>query len=314
MPLVRATSLVDDVRPYRFGVDDSAKAFARVVHEQTGDARTVGFDGASPACSHATGAALAAAVAPAALIDCTAELAAARVIKSPREIACLRRAGAYAQEGLAAARRAAQPGVTERELAAEIEYALRRAGSDYASIPTELASGERSVFGHGTPTERPLQPGDVVHVELGGVDTRYNAVGIQTFYVAGAEPPPAAVRLYDAARDCLQAGLAAVRPGVPARDVEAPALDIIRSRGLGDGFMMRFGYGVGVGYPPTWLDPLKITRTSTQTLEPGMTFVLHACLLDEEASAGVLVGGTYLLTDEGPEMLAGAGPVEFCAG
>src|SRR5438045_8685799 len=77
--------------------------------------------------------------------------------------------------------------------------------------------------------------------------------------------------------------------------------------------MMRFGYGVGVGYPPTWLDALKITRTSMQTLEPGVTFVLHACLLDEETSTGVLVGGTYVLTSDGPEPLAGAGPVELSA-
>jgi Xaa-Pro dipeptidase len=313
VPLARATSWIDDVRGYRFGVDDPAEAFARVLREKTATVGAVGFDGASPAVSHATGTALAAALAPAALVDCTAPFAALRMVKSPRELDCMRRAGWCAEQGLEAARRAARPGVTERQLAAEIEYALRRAGSDYPSIPTELASGERSVFGHGTPTDRSLRPGDVVHVEIGGVDTRYNAVGIQTFYVGGSKPPPAAVRLYETARTCLDAGLAAAHPGVAARDVEAPALEVLRRRGRGDGFMMRFGYGVGVGYPPTWLDALKITRTSMQTLEPGVTFVLHACLLDEETSTGVLVGGTYVLTSDGPEPLAGAGPVELYA-
>jgi hypothetical protein len=59
------------------------------------------------------------------------------------------------------------------------------------------------------------------------------------------------------------------------------------------------------------LDPLQITRTSTQRLVPGVSFVLHACLLDEPAAAGVVVGGTYAVRQEGVEMLAGAGAVDL---
>ena len=102
-----------------------------------------------------------------------------------------------------------------------------------------------------------------------------------------------------------------MEPGVEAREVEAPALAILRAANVGDGFKMRFGYGVGVGYPPTWLDPLQITRTSTQRLVPGVAFVLHACLLDEPAGVGVVVGGTYTIGDGGVEMLAGAGAVDL---
>ncbi len=188
---------------------------------------------------------------------------------------------------------------------------MRAAGSDYPSIPTELASGPRSVLVHGTPSHRLLEPGDLVHVEVGGVERRYNAVGLQTFQVGGAPPPVAGTRLYDVARACLLAGLDAIRPGVEARDVEAPALALLREAGLGDGFQMRFGYGVGAGYPPTWLDPFQITRTSRQRLEPGIAFVLHACLLDAAVSVGVVVGGTYAVGADGLETLAGAGPVEL---
>ena len=232
-------------------------------------------------------------------------------MKSPFELELLRRAGQHAEAGLRAAREHARPGVSERRLAAEVEYAMRCSGSDYPSIPTELTSGPRTVFGHGTPTDRELEQGDLVHVEIGGVEARYNAVGIQTFCVG--DPPAAGGRLYDVALACLRAGLAAVEPGVEARAVEAPALVVLRDAGMGDGFKMRFGYGVGLGYPPTWLDPLEITRTSTQRLVPGSTFVLHACLLDEAAPLGVLVGGTYAVTDDGLEQLAGAGAVELAS-
>jgi Xaa-Pro dipeptidase len=308
-PLARATSTIADIRAYRFGVDDPALAIATVVRERCPRAQLVGFDGSSRAVPHAFGAALGEAIIPARLADCSALLADARAVKSPFELECLRRAGRHAEAGLLAAREHARPGISERQLAALIELAMRSSGSDYPSIPTELTSGPRTVFAHGTPTDRVLEPGDLVHVEIGGVEARYNAVGIQTFCVARA--PAAGVRLYEIALGCLRAGLAAVEPGVEARAVEAPALDLLSEAGLGDRFRMRFGYGIGVGYPPTWLDPLEITRTSTQRLVPGSTFVLHACLLDEATPLGVLVGGTYAVGEGGLEQLAGAGAIEL---
>ena len=69
-------------------------------------------------------------------------------------------------------------------------------------------------------------------------------------------------------------------------------------------------HGVGAGYPPTWLDSFQITRTSVQQVQPGITFVLHACLLDETARVGVVVGGTYAMTESGIE-LAGAGSIDL---
>jgi Xaa-Pro aminopeptidase len=311
MPLARATAIVEQIHGYRFGVDDPVEAFRAALDACAPGADVVGFDAASRAVPHTLGSALVAALEPARCVDCSALLADARLVKSEKELAFLRSAGRFAEAGLQAALEHARPGITERRLAAEIEYAMRSAGSDYPSIPTELASGPRSALVHGTPSNRTIEAGDLVHVEIGGVEQRYNAVSLQTFHVGGAPAPPAGVRLYEVARACLRAGLDAIRPGVEARDVEAPALAVLGDAGLGDGFQMRFGYGVGAGYPPTWLDPFQITRTSVQRLRPGIAFVLHACLLEETAEVGVVVGGTYAMTDEGVELLAGAGPVDL---
>jgi Xaa-Pro aminopeptidase len=308
-PLARATAIVEQIYVYRFGVDDPVEAFRAALDACAPGAEVVGFDAGSRAVPHSLGEKLAAALVPTRCVDCSALLADARLVKSDNELAFLRRAGAFAEAGLQAALEHARPGITERGLAAEIEYAMRSAGSDYPSIPTELTSGPRSALVHGTPSHRILEAGDLVHVEVGGVEQRYNAVGLQTFHVGGASAPPAAVRLYEVARTCLRAGLDVIRPGIEARTVEAPALAVLRDTGLGDGFQMRFGYGVGVGYPPTWLDPFQITRTSVQELQAGIAFVLHACLLDEDAQLGVVVGGTYATTDAGAEPLAGAGAV-----
>jgi Xaa-Pro aminopeptidase len=311
VPIARATSVVEEIHAYRFGVDDPVRAFRSALQVCAPGAEVVGFDAASRAVPHALGVALVEALAPARCVDCSELLADVRLVKSKRELDCIRRAGAYATAGLVAALEHARPGISERRLAAEIEYAMRLAGSDYPSIPTELASGSRSALVHGTPSRRLLKAGDLVHVEIGGVEERYHAVGLQTFRVGGSPPSEVGLRLYEVAHACLSAGLEAVQPGVEARAVEAPALAILSAAGAGDGFKMRFGYGVGVGYPPTWLDPLQITRTSTQRLVPGVAFVLHACLLDEPAGAGVVVGGTYTIGMDGVEMVAGAGAVEL---
>ncbi|MBT5413898.1 MAG: aminopeptidase P family protein [Rhodospirillaceae bacterium] len=276
--IARETSLVRDIRTYRFGVDDPAALFARIAREMAPGAKRVALDLSSQAVSHGFGRTLEATLAPAELVDCTEAMARLRAIKSPAELDLMRKAGGHARAGLAAAREHARPGITETELAAEIEYAMRRSGSDYFSLPTEMTTGPRSLLVHGTPGRRLLEPGDLIHVEIGGVERRYNCVGMQSFAVPGAPPKPAAKDLYAAALRCLRAGPDALRPGVPTPEVEAPALEILRAEGLGDGFKMRFGYGVGIGYPPSWLEPLKITRTSTDLLHPGTTFVMHACL------------------------------------
>jgi len=310
-PLARATATVEQIYAYRFGVDDPVEAFRAALAACAPRAEVVGFDAASRAVPHTLGNALVATLAPARCMDCSGLLADARLVKSENELAFLRRAGAFAEAGLQAALDHARPGITERRLAAEVEYAMRSAGSDYPSIPTELTSGPRSAFVHGTPSHRILEAGDLVHVEVGGVEQRYNAVALQTFHVGGAPAPPHGIRLYQIAQACLRAGLDAIRPGIEARAVEAPAINVLRDAGLGDSFQMRFGYGVGAGYPPTWLDPFQITRTSVQELQPGIAFVLHACLLDEAAQVGVVVGGTYAMTVAGVELLAGGGAIDL---
>jgi len=244
-PLARATAIVDKIDVYRFGVDDPVGAFRAAVAAYAPGARIVGFDAGSRAVPHALGEALAAGLAPATCVDCSALLADARLVKSESELAFLRRAGAFAEAGLRAALEHARPGVSERQLAAEVEYAMRSAGSDYPSIPTELASGPRSALVHGAPSHRVLEAGDLVHVEVGGVEHRYNAVGLQTFHVGGSPPPPAGVRLYQVALACLRAGLNAIRPGIVARGVEAPARAVLRGGDPGCRSHRRFGIVVG---------------------------------------------------------------------
>lgn len=305
--LARESSWVADVRTYRLMADDIPGLIAAVARAKGLRDGAVAVETQSYAIPHALGLALARAIAPAQIVDGTGLTGLPRLIKSPAELACLRTASRHAEAGLAAMRAALRPGITEIGLAAAIEGALRASGSDYWSIPTELSAGPRSPGGHATPRPRVIGPGELVHAEFAGVEARYHAAAVHTMSLG--DPGPRAREVYAAARASLSAGIAAIRPGARVDAIEEASLDPLRAAGLDHAALMRFGYGIGISYPPIWLEPLQISRGSDQVMEEGMVFVLHAYIQLPEEGIGVIQGGTYALTAAGVEQLCGGGDV-----
>jgi Xaa-Pro aminopeptidase len=300
---------VSDIRTYRLLAEDPAALIAGVAREHGLAHGRLAVELESYALPLALGLRLTRALAPARVEDATELLGDLRLVKSATELTWLREGAHHAATGLEAARRALRPGITEIALAGQLEGAMRAAGSDFWAIPTELASGPRTPGGHATPRDRVIEPGDLVHVEFAGVARRYHAVAIQT--MAAGEPGRRARDVYELTRESLRAGVRAVRPGVPAHAVEEASLEPLRKAGLEAAAMMRFGYGVGIAYPPIWLETLQISRGVDRRLEPGMVFVLHACVELADEGLGVILGGTYALTGTGLEVLAGAGDAEL---
>ena len=292
--LPRETSWIGDVRIYHLITDDVPELIAAIAREKGMDGGMIGIESQSYALPYALGQAIAQAIAPARLVDCTDSLSTIRLVKSEAEMRYVAEAARFANIGLDAARRALAPGMTEIALAGVVENAMRQAGSDYWSIPTELSSGPRTPGGHATPRARPIEPGDLVHLEFAGVCHRYHAAAIHTMCLG--QPSPRARALYHHARQSLAAGIAAVRPGAPVGDIEEASLEPLRRAGLEANAVMRFGYGIGIAYPPIWLEPLQITRGIEQVLEPGMVFVLHAYIQLPDEELGIIQGGTYALT------------------
>jgi Xaa-Pro dipeptidase len=309
LALPRETSWVADIRTYHLFSEDVAALVASVAREKGFRGGKIAIETQSYALPYSQGRALAQALAPAELVDATEMLGALRMVKSPPEMKYLRSAARFAELGLEAARETLKPGITEIDLAAAVEGAMRRAGSDYWSIPTELASGPRTAGGHATPRHRVIESGDLVHLEFAGVDRRYHATAVHTLAVG--QPSRRAREVYALARASLAAGIAAVRPGVRVAEVEEASLEPLRRVGVERAAAMRFGYGIGVAYPPIWLEPLQISRGFDRVLEPGMVFVLHAYIQLLEEDLGIIQGGTYTLTGTGIEMLVGGGDVEL---
>ena len=309
LSLAYESTWVRDIRPYRLMFDNIAATIAAVAKEKGLGGGKVAIETQTYALPHSLGLALTEALAPAVIVDSTAMMGLPRLIKSPAEFVYLREAAGHAAAGLEAMRRALRPGISEIALAAEIENAMRLSGSDYWSIPTELSGGERSAGGHATPRSRLIAKGDLVHAEFAGVSARDHTTAVHT--MAAGEPNARAREVYEVARQCLAAGTAAVAPGVAVGDIEEASLEPVRAAGMEDAAVMRFGYGIGVAYPPIWLEPLQISRGPDQRMENGMVFVLHSYLQFPDEGLGVIQGGTYALTDNGVEMLIGSGDTQL---
>lgn len=309
LALAQESTWLGDIRTYHLHSDDVPDLARQILAEKGVRGGRIGIEMQSCALTFEAGRALDSALARAELIDATELIGDLRLIKSPAEIAMIEEAGRLAGIGLDAATRRLEPGMVEIALAAEIEAAMRRAGSDYWAIPTELASGWRSAGGHATPRLKAIEPGDLVHVEFAGVCNRYHATALQTLSLG--DPGGRARELYRLALDSLRAGLAEVKPGAPVAAVEEASLEPLRRAGLESAAMMRFGYGIGIAYPPVWLETLQISRGFDRRLESGMVFVLHSCLELAEENLGVIQGGTYLLEPSRLRLLAGAGDIDL---
>ena len=309
--LATETTWLSDIRKYQLFADDFSKLVAGIVREKGWTGGRIAMELQSYALNAALYSEMASALKPAEIFDATRLLGDLRIIKSETEMRYVREAAGYANLGLDAAREALQAGVTEIEVAAAVEGAMRAAGSDYWAIPTEISSGTRTPGGHATPRHRVIESGDIVHFEFAGVSHRYHATAVHT--MACGAPNSRAAELYEIARVSLAAGVSQCHAGAWVADIEEASLEPIRIAGLEAYANMRFGYGIGLAYPPVWLETLQISRGFEDRLAPGMVFVLHAYLQLDHENIGIIQGGTWALTTDGLEQLVGGGdlPLEI---
>jgi Xaa-Pro aminopeptidase len=207
----------------------------------------------------------------AALPDARQELASValrglRARKSPAEVAALRAAAEAIDSVHAQVPGWLRPGRTEREVAADICEAILASGhvsADFAIV----ASGPNGASPHHTASERVLEHGDPVVVDIGGTMPSGYCSDCTRTYVIGT-PPAGFAEYYEVLKDAQAAACAAVRPGVTAEAVDAAAREPITAAGFGEFFVHRTGHGIGL---ETHEEPY-IVAGNTEKLEPGHAF------------------------------------------
>ncbi|PSR69453.1 peptidase M24 family protein [Nocardia sp. MDA0666] len=192
-----------------------------------------------------------------------------RMIKDAAEIDALRRAGAAIDRVHARMGEWLQPGRTEAEVAADITAAIVAEGHDRADFVI-VGSGPNGANPHHSHSDRVIEAGDVVVIDIGGpVEPGYFSDSTRT-YVLG-EPDPEIAERYAALERAQAAAVAAVRPGVTAESVDAAARNLLSEEGFGEAFMHRTGHGIGLSVHE---EPYIVAGNET-VLRPGMAFSIE---------------------------------------
>jgi Xaa-Pro dipeptidase len=218
--------------------------------------------------------------------------------KSAREIDAVRRAAQVADDAYVEFLKAVRPGRRQYEIVADIEAHLRRRGCpDNFMI---IGSGGKDVLGMAPPSERRIASGDLVTTELTPAVEGYFAQICRTLVVGKASETQK--RAFGVFVEAMEAGIAAVRPGVRAADVARAENDVFRKHGLGEYTTSHWtrvrGHGMGM-FADSKPHILEDVNT---VLEPGMTLIVHPNTYHPEAGY-IVLGDAVLVTDNGVEVL-----------
>ncbi|MEN6368879.1 MAG: Xaa-Pro peptidase family protein [Thermotogota bacterium] len=196
----------------------------------------------------------------------TPVLAKLRMRKDVQEVELLRRAGSIADEAFRRVVETPFIGRTELEIAAVLVDAMRSAGADNTAFNPLVASGPASALPHYRAGNRRIARGDAVILDYGCRTGGYRS-DISRTVVCG-DPSREVRTAFDAVREAQQRAVDAVRPGVPAEEIDRVARDFLTARGFGDRFIHRTGHGIGLDIH----EPPYIVAGNKIPLEPGMAF------------------------------------------
>ena len=178
------------------------------------------------------------------LMPCQSIFYELRAAKDEDELCSMRAAQAIAERALDDVLRIIRPGVTERDIAAEITYRLLKHGGEGNSFDPIAVSGANSSMPHGVPSDKRVEAGDFVTMDFGCIYHGYCSDMTRTVAVGFATEEMQ--RVYHTVLSAQEAGIRAARAGVTGREVDGAARAVITAAGYGDYFGHSFGHGVGV--------------------------------------------------------------------
>ena len=227
-----------------------------------------------------------------------------RLFKSPREIEYMKQAAVIADHAMAAMKEVIRPGVTELEVAAEMNAAMAREGGELPAIRIEVLAGPRAWRFHAAPTRSPIQQGDVVLIDMCGVFNRYHAKLSRTFslgenrHISG---------IIDRGKNCVLEVKKGIKPGMPVSEAARVANAYLEEVGLLKHTWFYRGYSIGIGIQPEWvghvfLSPVK--GFEDVSFLPGYTSIFSNTLYDVEENWAAFYIDTIHMMEDGLEVLS----------
>ncbi len=223
-------------------------------------------------------------------------LASIRLIKGEDELEKIRRAAQIVDGALVRSLPLFKSGMTELEVAAELEYQMRKLGSEGTPFATIACAGPRGALPHGGPSMSVIKRGDLVVLDYGAMIDGYAADTTRT--VSFGVPSEEALSVYEVVKKAQASAVQIVRPGITAQEVDRAAREVIRGAGLGVYFTHRTGHGLGLDvheFP-------SVMEGNELILRPGMVFTVEPGVY-LSGKFGVRIEDDVCVTETGVEVL-----------
>ena len=222
-----------------------------------------------------------------------------RLVKSPAELAYVRRAGQLADEALAVANRLTVPGAAIGHVYGEMLKVILAGDGDPSASRWPMGGGEEALLvryhtGHGT-----VAKNDQVTFEFAAAYRHYHAALMHVSVTGSVDPRQR--DMFAACVEALQACQEALRPGRTVGEVFDTHARSLTRAGYEGHFLNACGYTLGATYPPTWMDWPMFYTGNPQVLAPGMVFFMHMILLNSQTGLSMSLGQTSIVTERGCE-------------
>ncbi|EDP64797.1 peptidase M24 [alpha proteobacterium BAL199] len=308
----RNTSLIEDIRIWvdRDGASP-ADDLRALLDEKRAGGRRLGVEYDSYGLNARNGKRLDAALDGfATLVDASELISRLRMVKSPAELAYVRRAAELADDALREAHRLTGPGADEGAILAAMQGAVFAGGGDYPGNEFIIGSGSDALLCRYFTGRRTLGSADQLTLEFAGAYRHYHACLMRTIPIGPV--PDRQRRMFDACAEALEACKAALRPGRPIGEVFDAHARVMDVHGFRDARLNACGYSLGAVFAPIWMDYPMFYHGNPEPAAPGMVFFLHMILMDSDANLAMSLGETVIVTDGAPERLSSM-PLELVA-
>ncbi|BBK42058.1 Xaa-Pro dipeptidase [Allostella vacuolata] len=224
-----------------------------------------------------------------------------RLVKSPAEIAYVRRAAELADDSLEAMLATARPNVFEGRIAAAGVAAILAGGGDMPPSGPVLGSGDRALLVRSATGYRDLDAVDQLTMEFAGSYRHYCACLMRTIAVGQGNDRQR--RMFEVTRDAMAAMTEAARPGNILGNIDDAHRRVYDQAGFGDFRMSACGYSLGANFRPSWMDvPPMLYSGNVIPVQPGMVLFLHAILIDAPGNLAMSLGHTVVVGETGAEI------------
>jgi len=256
--------------------------------------RRLGFE--SRALPHADYLGLAEKIGEKSLVPLKDSVKKLRMIKEEQEVARIRKAVKLTEKALRQIRAFLEPGVREKDVAAELEVFFKRNGGEAGFRPI-VAFGERSSMPHYASSNRKLKASDMVLIDWGASLKGYHADLTRTWLSRSMKPREK--EIYDIVLDAQRAAIERIKPGVNLASIDAAARQVISSKGYGKNFGHGLGHGIGLNVH----ELPRISSRSEGKCRKGMVFTVEPGVYIP-GWGGVRIEDDVLVTEEGCEVLS----------